>query len=167
MTSTPCAASERATARPVMWQLKTRARGSGLDAVKGAVDIGEDVRLVLDANGDAQEAIRDPETLPLLRRKPAVRRDRRVEHFGEKVADRRRGGRELERVQEAEGRGFCVVAKGEGHDASVESTELARREVVLRVIGQTGIADSGDLGVLREVPREREGALALAPDAQR
>src|SRR5438309_4817764 len=116
MTSTPCAASERATARPVMWQLKTRARGSGLDAVKGAVDIGEDVRLVLDANGDAQEAIRDPETPPLLRRKPAVRRDRRGQHFGEKVADRRRGGRALERVEETEGRGVCVVAKGEGHD---------------------------------------------------
>src|SRR5207253_7739160 len=69
MTSTPCAASERATARPVMWQLKTSARGpwglggagagapgakrpQWLDAVKGAVDIRKDVVRVLDAHGD-------------------------------------------------------------------------------------------------------------------
>ena len=51
MTWTPCAASERATAKPVMWQLKTSARGSGLDPVKGAVDVGDDVGLVLDADG--------------------------------------------------------------------------------------------------------------------
>src|SRR5438093_9820515 len=95
MTSTPCAASERATARPVMWQLKTTARGSGLDAVKGAIDISEDVLRVLDADGDAQEAVGDAEALALFRGKAPVRRDRRIEHFGEVVTDRRRGRREL------------------------------------------------------------------------
>ena len=78
MTSTPRAASERATARPVMWQLKTRARGSGLDAVKGEVDIGEDVIRIFDADGHAQEAIGDAEPPPFLGRKAAMRRDRRV-----------------------------------------------------------------------------------------
>src|SRR5437588_2035466 len=68
MTSTPCAASERATARPVMWQLKTSARGSGLDAVKGAVDIAEDVVKVLDPDRDAQKTVGDAETLAFLRR---------------------------------------------------------------------------------------------------
>jgi hypothetical protein len=34
----------------VMWQLKTSARGSGLDAVKGAIDVGNDVVGVLDAD---------------------------------------------------------------------------------------------------------------------
>src|SRR5438067_12981012 len=82
MTSIPCAASERATARPVMWQLNTRARGSGLDAVKGAVYIREDVRLVLDAHGHAQEAVGDPQPLAFLGRKAAMRRDRRVEYPG-------------------------------------------------------------------------------------
>src|SRR5438094_4223694 len=82
MTSIPCAASERATARPVMWQLNTRARGSGLDAVKGAVDISEDVSLVLDAHGHAQEAVGDPESLACLGRKAAVRRYRRGEPLG-------------------------------------------------------------------------------------
>src|SRR5207302_4868336 len=96
MTSIPCAASERATARPVMWQLNTRARGSGLDAVKGAVYIREDVRLVLDAHGHAQEAVGDPEPLAFLGRKAAMRRDRRVEHLGEEVPDRRGRGGELE-----------------------------------------------------------------------
>src|SRR2546423_15415137 len=110
MAATPCAASERATARPVMWQLKTRARGSGLDAVKGAVDIGEDVRLVLDANGDAQEAIRDPETPPLLRRKPAVRRDRRG--GGSAVGEAppwRGGGGAAARAGGGGGRRGCVL----------------------------------------------------------
>src|SRR5438093_11431111 len=66
MTSTPWAASDRATARPVMWQLKTRALGfrgagplreatapSGSDAVKGAVYVGEDVLGLLDADRQA------------------------------------------------------------------------------------------------------------------
>src|SRR5256885_4832941 len=114
MTSTPCAASERATARPVMWQLKTRARGSGLDAVKGAVDIGEDVRLVLDANGDAQEAIRDPETPPLLRRKPAVRRDRRGARLRGKRGRRPPRGPARARARGEGGGGGCVVGHGGG-----------------------------------------------------
>src|SRR6266704_3150141 len=90
MTSTPCAASERATARPVMWQLKTRARGSGLDAVKGAIDIGEDVVRVFDADRHAQETVGDPEAPAFVDRKAPVRGDRRVQHLGEQVADRRR-----------------------------------------------------------------------------
>src|SRR5256885_17106579 len=111
MTSIPWAASERATARPVMWQLKTIARGSGLDAVKGAIDIGKDVVKVLDAHGDAEESVGDAETLALVRGKAPVGRDRRVEHLGEEVADRRRGRGELESVEEAEGGGLGVVAK--------------------------------------------------------
>src|SRR5258706_2218987 len=83
MTSTPCAASERATARPVMWQLKTRARGSGLDAVKGAIDIGEDVVRVFDADRHAQETVGDPKALAFVDGKAPVRGDRRgVEHRG-------------------------------------------------------------------------------------
>src|SRR5438132_483134 len=121
MTSIPWAASERATARPVMWQLNTRARGSGLDAVKGAVYIREDVRLVLDAHGHAQEAVGDPEPLAFLGRKAAMRRDRRVEHLGEEVPDRRGRGGELERVEEGEGCGVGGVAGGEGHDPAVET----------------------------------------------
>jgi hypothetical protein len=73
MTSTPCAASERATARPVMWQLKTRARGSGFDAVKGAIDIGEDVVRFLDADGHTQETVGDTEAFALVNRKTPVR----------------------------------------------------------------------------------------------
>ena len=72
MTSTPCAARDRATARPVMWQLKTMARGSGLDAVKSAIDIGQDVVGFLDADRDAQEAVGDPEALALFRGKTPV-----------------------------------------------------------------------------------------------
>src|SRR5207302_6156585 len=87
MTSTPCAASERATANPVMWQLKTRARGSGLDPVKGAVDVGEDVTGVLDSDRDAQEPVGDPETLALFSGKTPVRRDRGVQHLCEEIAD--------------------------------------------------------------------------------
>src|SRR5438094_9814462 len=75
MTSTPRAASDRATARPVMWQLKTRARGSGLDAVEGEVDIGDDVIRIFDADGHAQETVGDAEAPPLLGRKAALRRD--------------------------------------------------------------------------------------------
>ena len=63
----------RATASPVMWQLKTSARGSGLDAVKGAVDIGEDVMQVLDPDRDAQETVGDAETLAFFRRQTPVR----------------------------------------------------------------------------------------------
>src|SRR5437660_3009060 len=110
MTSTPCAARERATARPVMWQLKTRARGSGLDAVKGEVDIGQDVARILDADGHPQESVGDTEASSFLGRKPAVRGDRRVQHLGEEIADRRGGGGELECVEESEGRGLRVVA---------------------------------------------------------
>src|SRR5438034_9413757 len=106
MTSIPCAASERATARPVMWQLNTRARGSGLDAVKGAVYIREDVRLVLDPHGHAQEAVGDPQPLALLGRKAAVRRDRRGEPPGGYVPPPRGRGRGLERRQGDEGRQF-------------------------------------------------------------
>src|SRR5438046_8670331 len=58
ITSTPCAASDRATARPVMWQLKTRARAV-LDAVKGAIDVRGDVGQVLDPDRDAQKTVRD------------------------------------------------------------------------------------------------------------
>src|SRR5439155_16637085 len=166
MTSTPCAASERATARPVMWQLKTTARGSGLDAVKGAVDIHKDVVRVLDAHGDAQEAVGDAEALALFRGEAPVGRDGRIEHFGEEVADRRRGRRELESVEETEGSGLAVVAQDERHDASVQSAELARRDLVLRVVLETRIANARDLRVLREVPRHDERALALAPHAE-
>src|SRR5437016_12727824 len=120
MTSIPCAASERATARPVMWQLNTRARGSGLDAVKGAVDIREDVRLVLDAHGHAQEAVGDPEPLAFLGRKAAMRRDRRVGLLGEEVPDLRGRGGELARGGAAEGGGVGVVAEGKGEDPGVE-----------------------------------------------
>src|SRR5439155_19228716 len=175
MTSTPCAASERATARPVMWQLKTSARGpwglggvapQWLDAVKGAVDIRKDVVRVLDAHGDAQEAVGDAEALALFRGEAPVGRDGRIEHFGEEVADRRRGRRELESVEETEGSGLGVVAKDERHDASVQSAELARRDLVLRVVLETRIANARDLRVLREVPRHDERALALAPHAE-
>jgi len=72
MTSTPWAASDRATASPVMWQLKTSARGSGLDAVKGAVDVRDDVVLIFDPNGDAQETVGDPESFALFRRETPV-----------------------------------------------------------------------------------------------
>src|SRR5438477_13135777 len=116
MTSIPCAASERATARPVMWQLKTRARGSGLDPVKGAVDIGEDVRLVLDAHRHAQEAVGDPEPLALLGRKTAVRRDRRVEDLSEEIPDRRGRGCERERGEAPGGRGCGGVCVGNALD---------------------------------------------------
>src|SRR5438445_13337243 len=78
ITSTPCAARERAPARPVMWQLKTRARGSGLDAVKGEVDIGQDVAWILDADGHPQESVGDTEASSFLGRKPAVRGDSRL-----------------------------------------------------------------------------------------
>src|SRR5438445_10282834 len=96
MTSIPCAASERATARPVMWQLNTRARGSGLDAVKGAVYIREDVRLVLDPHGHAQEAVGDPQPLALLGRKAAVRRERRGGHLRDEAPGRPGPGVEAE-----------------------------------------------------------------------
>src|SRR2546427_1136924 len=103
MTSTPCAASDRATARPVMWQLKTRALGlrragaereatapSRSDAVKGAVDVGEDVLGLLDADRKAQEAVADPQPPALLGGEPAVRGDRRGEDPpGEKAQPRR------------------------------------------------------------------------------
>src|SRR5213594_3352401 len=113
MTSTPCAASERATARPVMWQLKTRARAA-LDAVKGAIDVRGDVGQVLDPDRDAQKTVRDAEALALLRRQASMRRDRRVKHLGEEIADRSRGGGQLEGIEEPE-RGFLgVLTQREG-----------------------------------------------------
>ena len=117
-----------------MWQLKTRARGSGLDAVKGEVDIGDDVIRIFDADGHAQEAVGDAEALSLFHRQPAVRRDRRIQDLGEKVSDRRRRCGELEAVEEAERRGPGVVAQLERDDPAVEPIELARREGMLRVI---------------------------------
>src|SRR5207302_2426572 len=72
ITSTPCAASERATASPVMWQFMTRARAV-LDAVKGAIEIERDVSHVLDPHGDAQEPIRDAEAFSLFGRQPTMR----------------------------------------------------------------------------------------------
>src|SRR5206468_2267995 len=167
MTSTPCAARERATARPVMWQLKTRARGRGLDAVKGAVEVGNDVVGVLDTDGDAQEAVGDPEAPALFHGKPPVGRDRRGEHLREQITDRGRRHRELERVEESERRGLRVVAKGHGHDGAVEPAELALRDLVLRVIGETGIVNPRDFGMLREVPRDDQRALALSAHAER
>ncbi len=110
-----------------MWQLKTSARGSGLDAVKGAVYVRKDVSLVLDADRYPQEAVGDPEALAFLGWKAAMRRDGRVQHFGEKIADRRRGSCQLERIEESEGRRPGVVAKGKGDHASVEAAELACR----------------------------------------
>src|SRR2546427_9591242 len=147
MTSTPCAASDRATARPVIWQLKTRALGLGRagaereatapsrsDAVKGAVDVGEDVLGLLDADRKAQEAVADPQPAALLGGEPAVRGDRRVEHLGEEIADRRRRRRELESVEKAKRGRAGVIAKLERHHAAVKTAELACRERVLRMI---------------------------------
>src|SRR5256885_11488398 len=133
ITSTPCAASERATARPVIWQLKTSARGV-LDAIKRAIDVRDEILAVFDAHRHAQEAVRDPETLLLLRGQTAVRRDRRIEHLGEEIADGRRGCRELERVEEAECRRARVVAELERHDPAIQSVELPHRERVLRMV---------------------------------
>src|SRR2546428_11485020 len=74
-----------------MWQLKTRALGlrragaereatapSRSDAVKGAVDVGQDVLGLLDADRKAQEAVADPQPPALLGREPAVRGNRRA-----------------------------------------------------------------------------------------
>src|SRR5207248_6621022 len=96
-----------------------------------------------------------------------MRRDRRVQHFGEEIADRRSGCRELEPVEEPEGRGLRVVAQGEGHNAAVEATELARGDLVLRMVGKTGITNARDLGMLREMPCDGERAPALAAHAER
>src|SRR2546427_1024078 len=147
MTSTPCAASDRATARPVMWQLKTTALGlrragaereatapSRSDAVKGAVDVGEDVLGLLDADRKAQEAVADPQPPALLGGEPAVRGDRRVEHLGGEIADRRRPRRELESVEKAKSGPAGVIAKLERHHAPGKNPALARRPRRLPVI---------------------------------
>src|SRR5437870_7901600 len=91
ITSTPRAASDRATARPVMWQLKTRARAV-LDAVKGAIDVRGDVGQVLDPDRHAQKTVRDAEALALLGREAPGRRDRRVAAVGAAIPERAGAG---------------------------------------------------------------------------
>ena len=112
-----------------MWQFITSARAV-LDAVKRAIEILSDVGHVFDADGDAQEPIGDAEAFSLFRRQPAMRRDRWIKHLGEKIADRRRGGGELERIKEPERRLFGVLVQNERDDASIEAAELAGRERV-------------------------------------
>src|SRR2546426_2150369 len=133
-TSTPCAASERATARPVIWQLNTSARGRGLDAGKSGVEVRDDVLWLLDPDRETKEAVADAEPAALLGRQPAVRRDGWVEDLGEEVADRRRGGRQLEGVEEAEGRVARVVLQHERHDPTEPPGELSLRQLVLRMV---------------------------------
>src|SRR5947209_1614560 len=139
-TSTPWAASERATARPVIWQLKTSARGRALDAGKSGVEVRDDVLRVLDPDRETKEAVADAEPAALLGRQPAVRRDGWVEDLGEEVADRRRGGRQLEGVEEAEGRVARVVLQHERHDPTEPPGELPLRQLVLRMVRKPRVA---------------------------
>src|SRR2546425_9546026 len=103
-----------------MWQLNTRARAV-LDAVKGAIDVRGDVGEVLDPDGDAQKPVRDAEALSLLGREAAVRRYRRIQHLGEKNADRGRGSGEVQGIEKKESRVLAVVAGHEGKKATPEA----------------------------------------------
>src|SRR5438067_7136888 len=109
MTSTPRAASDRATASPVMWQLKTRARGVVLDALKSAIDVGEDVLGILDTDREPEEPVGDPKPPPLVSGQAPVGRYRRGEHLrAEGAAWRCRGG-EGEGGEEPGCPPLCVV----------------------------------------------------------
>src|SRR5207302_8944391 len=116
MTSTPRAASDRATASPVMWQLKTRARGVVLDALKSAIDVGEDVLGILDTDREPEEPVGDPKPPPLVSGQAPVGRYRRVEHPGEEGAGGRWPGGEGERVGEPAGRRPGVAPGRAGDD---------------------------------------------------
>src|SRR5438093_1464557 len=75
-TSTPCAASERATASPVIWQLNTSARGRALDAGKSDGEGG--LALARDAQRErAHPADREP---GFVRREVATIEDRPIAH---------------------------------------------------------------------------------------
>src|SRR5213075_3088218 len=65
------------------------------------------------------------------------------------------------------GGGLGVVAKDERDDASVESAELACRELVLWMILKTRITNARDLGMFCQMERQDKRALALAPYAER
>src|SRR5438309_12037483 len=129
-----------------------------------AVEVGDDVVGVFDANGETQRALVDPESRTLLRRDAAVRRDRRVQHLAEEIAEGGRGRSQLERIEEAERGCLRRVLEIERDDPAEETAELTLRQLVLRMVGETGIADARDLRMRREMRRHAQRAFALTPD---
>ena len=95
-----------------------------------------------------------------------MRRDRRVQHLAEEIAEGRRGRSQLERIEEAERRCLRRVFEIERDDTAVKTAELALRELVLRMVRETGIPDARDLLMRREMLSDAQRALALTAHAQ-
>jgi len=79
-----------------MWQLKTSAFGRSLDVGEGVLEVTDHIVGVFDADGKPECAIGYAQALPLIRSDAAVGRDGRVQHLAPEVAERRRGGRDLD-----------------------------------------------------------------------
>src|SRR5713101_3562462 len=128
------------------------AEAGKLDLRQRSIEVSNDVVRVFDTHREAQRALVDAEARPLLRRDASVGGDRRIEHLAEEVAKCGRGGGELQCVEEAERGRLRRVFEIERDNAAEQTVELTFRELVLRVVGQTRIADARDLRMRREMP---------------
>src|SRR5207247_11003788 len=126
-------------------EYNTKRGGRGLYTRHRVSQRGDEAVGVLDPDTDTERAFGDAEARPLLRCDAAVRRDRRVKHFGEEITQRRRRRRELERVEEPERGRLVRFFEIERHDTTEEAAELTLRELVLRMRCQAGIPHTRDL----------------------
>ena len=132
----------------------------------GLIEVGDDVIHVLDADGEADEVLRQVGILELLGGKLRVRGRGRMDNQGLCVADIGQMRKELDVVHDVEtSLATTLDAKDQSTAERIVMEELLGR-LVGGVILQSGVADPGDLGVLLEELGNCQGVVGVALDAQ-
>lgn len=128
-------------------------RAGRLNVQEGLVDVGEDVFEILNADGEAHEAVGDADAVADFLGHGSVRhlrgkRDERLDSakaFGERA--------DLHLIEEA-ARGFLGTQFKRKHGAG--TLLLSAGEIVLRMIGEAWVIDFADFGVSVEVASDGE-----------
>src|SRR5829696_4780138 len=146
-----------------------RARGHGpgdLEPLERPFEVGDDVFRVLDAHGEPDQVLPDPQPFPARGRELAVGGGRRV--YGEvvDVPEARGPHAQRERIQEREGRFPSLGLQLEGDEAP-GVREHAAGDLRVRVVFEAGVVDLRYLFVGGEVGGDQACVLALALHPER
>src|SRR5215471_8666989 len=127
-------------------------------------EIGDEVGLVLDADGEADEAVADAERRARFRRYRSVRHDRRMLDQALDAAEALGQREDLAALEEA-ARVVEAALEDRRHHAA-EAAHLPLGQRMLRMARKARIVDAGDLGMLLQPRRDRGSILAMALHAQ-
>ena len=146
-------------------RLPRRARGRDAGLGERLLQIGLEVRQVLDPDGEPDQRIADADVGAHLGRHRGVRHDRRMLDQALDAAQALGQREDLAALEHAQ-RGAFAALHDRRHHAAARG-HLAQRERMLRVAREPRVVHAFDLRMLREPLRDRERVLGVALHADR